>query len=214
MQTKKWITAASAFALIATMTAPTFAASNNVKEGSYTLVKTNVVVNGKNAYTPYVFAAKDPNSGVMTTFIPIWYIMQVMKQAGVSNHWNGNTHALTLTGKSASLTIHGAHGNASIMLNGKTVESGVPSFAVKDPNSGVKTTFFGLYYAEKMLDSLGFSNTWNGTNHTWTMTLPTSGTTTVQSGGSSSNSLTFKVHDGGTGSSKGAGITYGAGTIG
>ncbi len=206
--------------VLALLTAsPVFAQSTMIKEGNYTLNKTSVVVNGKTAYTSYVFAAKDPNSGVMTTFIPIWYIMQVMKHAGVGNHWNGNTHALTLTGKSASLTIHGAHGNASIMLNGKTVESGVPSFAVKDPNSGVKTTFFGLYYAEKMLDALGFNNTWNGGAHTWT--IKTTGTggktsTTIQPVGTQAGggALTMTYHSGGTGSDKGAGITYGAGTIG
>ncbi len=131
-------------------------------------------MNGKTAYTPYVFAAKDPNSGVMTTFVPIWYVMQVMNKAGVTNSWNGVTHTLTLGGKNATLSIHGTKGDATITLNGKAVESGVPSFAVVDPNSGSLTTFFGLYYAEKMLDAMGFSNAWNGTKHTWTMTLPTS----------------------------------------
>jgi hypothetical protein len=168
---KKLLTALSALAMVTTMAVPAFAASNTVKEGNYTLAKTVVSVNGKTAYEPYVFAAKDPNSGVMTTFIPIWYIMQVMKGAGITNTWNGNSGVLTLSGKSGSLSIHGAHGHSSIVLNGKTVESGVPNFAVKDPNSGKLTTFFGLYYAEKMLDAMGLANTWNGTKHVWTLSV-------------------------------------------
>ena len=171
MKVKKFVAALSAAAIVATMAFPAMAASNTVKEDHYTLTKTVVSVNGKTAYTPYVFAAKDPNSGVMTTFIPIWYIMQVMKGAGIATTWNGNGGVLTLSGKSGSLSIHGAHGHSSIVLNGKTVESGVPSFAVTDPNSGKLTTFFGLYYAEKMLDSLGFSNTWNGTKHVWALSV-------------------------------------------
>jgi len=158
--------------LVLMSAAPAFASTTNtVKEGSYTLTKSSVTVNDKAAYTPYVFAAKDPNSGVMTTFIPIWYIMQVMKGAGIANTWNGNSGVLTLSGKSGSLSIHGAHGHSSIVLNGKNVESGVPSFAVKDPNSGKLTTFFGLYYAEKMLDAMGISNTWNGTKHVWALSV-------------------------------------------
>jgi len=182
------------------MAFPAMAASNTVKEGNYTLAKTVVSVNSKTAYTPYVFAAKDPNSGVMTTFIPIWYIMQVMKGAGITNSWNGNSGVLTLSGKSGSLSIHGAHGHSSIVLNGKTVEAGVPSFAVTDPNSGKLTTFFGLYYAEKMINSLvGFSNTWNGTNHTWKINAPIVTHTT--------SGETFVTTQGTSGSSVGAGTT-------
>lgn len=207
MKTKKLIATLSAFTLAATLTVPAFAAGTTVQENGHAMHQTVLELNGKKAYTAYTFAARDVNDGIETTFIPIWYVMQIMNKAGVTAQWNGNTHVLTLSGKSTSLSIHDKRGNASIVLNRKTVESGVPSFAVIDPNSKQKTTFFGLYYAQQMLKSLGFNNTWNGTNHTWTMSLSTSG-------GSSSNSLTFKVHDGGTGSSKGAGTTYGAGTIG
>lgn len=67
-------------------------------------------------------------------------------------------------------------------------------------------TFFGLYYAEKMLDSLGITNTWNGTKHVWALSVANTST--------NSNGLTFTVHDGGKMSTKGAGTTFGAGTIG
>jgi hypothetical protein len=204
---KKFLTAVSALVMVAAMAVPAFAAST-VKEGNYTLTETVVSVNGKTAYEPYVFAAKDPNSGVMTTFIPIWYIMQVVKGAGITNSWNGVSRVLTLNGKSASLNIKGAHGNASIVLNGKTVESGVPSFAVTDPNSGKLTTFFGLYYAEKMLDSLGFSNTWNGTKHVWELSV-VSGTTTKKPGSITVTSLGKVNTSGGP-----VGETGGVGTIG
>ncbi len=206
MKSTKWIAASGVLVLTTVFTVPAFAASASLQEGGYWLHETSIVVNGTSTYTPYVFASKDPNSGVITTFIPIWYIMQVMKQTGVNNSWNGNKHVLTLTGKNASLSIHDKRGNASIVLNGKIMESGVPSFAVKDPNSGKLTTFFGLYYAEKMLNSLGFSNVWNGTKHTWTISLPSTVANT-QSG----NQAQWKQHNGGNGQ-KGNGETSQSGS--
>ena len=172
------------------------ASSTKLQEGSHTLYQTSIMVNKKHSYTPYVFAAKDPNSGVMTTFVPIWYIMRVMNQAGISTDWNGNGHTLFLMGKNATLPLKivAQHGNAQIDLNGGAVESGVPSFAVKDPNSGKLTTFFGLYYAQQMLNALNLTNTWNGNTHTWTITIP-SGTKSVSS---TNNSMfnTKSVSDG------------------
>ncbi len=206
MKSKKWITAVGAFALIATMTAPTFAAASTVKEGHFTLKKTSVVVNGKTTYMPYVFAAKDPNSGVMTTFIPIWYIMQVINHVGGDHAaWDGNFKtrgegALTVTDNNGkvSLAIHGKKGLASIIVNGATVESGVPNFPVKDPNSGKLTSFFGLYYAEKLLDAMGFSNVWNGTSHVWTITPPSGNTTAGTQKATSSSDGNIQVVPPGT----------------
>lgn len=39
--------------------------------------------------------AKDPNSGSTTTFMPIWYVMQVLKRAAVGSQWNGSAWHLT-----------------------------------------------------------------------------------------------------------------------
>ncbi len=168
---RKLLATLSVLSVLATVAAPAMAAQATVHEDGYTLVKSQFEENNKPAYTPYVFAAKDPNSGVMTTFVPIWYVMQILKAAGIKNTWNGHTLHLE-TDFSGVLDIKGTRGKDSITMTGKTLESGVPAFALKDPNSGKLTTFFGLFYAEKMLDEQGLPAQWNGKNHVFEVVVP------------------------------------------
>jgi len=159
-------------AIAATFAAPAFAAT--VQENGHTLVKSSFTENGKPAYTPYTFAAKDPNSGVMTTFVPIYYLMQILESVPVKNTWNGHVWHLNTT-FGGNLSIKGTKGKDSITLTGRTLETGVPAFALKDPNSGKVTTFFGLFYAEKLLDEQGLPSTWNGKTHVFNVKVPLPG---------------------------------------
>ena len=55
--------------------------------------------------------ARDPKSGVMTTFAPIWYIQQLMNHVGIKQDvWNGNTGIWNL---STASSVVATSGNAS-----------------------------------------------------------------------------------------------------
>lgn len=84
---------------------------NTWKNGTWTLTTTkNVKVNlshikiGKGPVRIYIngrlvqrvagIASKDPNTGKLTTYIPIWYMMQVIKRIGFQSSWNGSNWSL------------------------------------------------------------------------------------------------------------------------
>ncbi|QRF23572.1 hypothetical protein FY534_07735 [Alicyclobacillus sp. TC] len=53
------------------------------------------VINGQVvAYAPY-FVAKDPSSGIYTSYVPIYYLGEVVKRLGVTEDWNGTHLAYT-----------------------------------------------------------------------------------------------------------------------
>ena len=52
-------------------------------------------VNGKIIRNVNGFYAKDPQTGVETTYMPIWYVMQVLKTLDITSSWNGTTWILT-----------------------------------------------------------------------------------------------------------------------
>nr|NNM90108.1 hypothetical protein [Bacilli bacterium] len=184
---KKSIMALSTIAMLASMAAPAFAAQTVVHEDGFTLTKSSIVETNKTAYTAYTFAAKDPNSGVMTTFVPIYPLMQVLKAANVRNTWNGTTWHL-LTNFSGPINIHGKHGKDEITIEKGmyyrtgVIESGVPSFVLRDPSTGVKTTFFGLYYAEQVFVEHGMPASWNGKTHTFRVVMPGKGFLVIPGG--------------------------------
>lgn len=183
---KKSLLAAGAILTAVSLTAPAFASTvpGAVQENGYTLVLSSIVVNGQAESKPYTFATKDPNDGVMTTFVPIWYIMQVLNQSGFHATWNGNFSTpgkgiLSVTTSSATSHLHiqDSKGTASIMVNGQTAETGVPNIPLVDPNGGTRTSFFAIYYAQQLLSALGFQSSWNG--RTWAITPPGSPTTST-----------------------------------
>lgn len=173
---KKILLATVTLATLLGSAAPSFAATAPIfHEDGYTLTKTTISVSGKTTYTPYTLVAKDPNSGVMTTFVPIWYVMQVLSQNGLAATWDGaGKGMLTIWdgGFGKGFGIFNSKGSASVMLNGKQAETGVPRLTVKDPESGVYTTYFPIYYINQLLTALKYNVTWNGSTHRWAMTPP------------------------------------------
>ena len=62
--------------------------------------------------------ARDPLSGVMTTFAPIWYIQQLLNHVGIGHDvWNGNTGIWSL---SAATSAAPASGNTTGAVNPNT----------------------------------------------------------------------------------------------
>jgi protocatechuate 3,4-dioxygenase beta subunit len=71
-----------------------------------------IQLNGANVMLAPRVVAKDPASGVMTTFAPIYYLNQALKSAGFTNTYNGSSW--TLTGTAASQSTSAALSNITV----------------------------------------------------------------------------------------------------
>lgn len=64
--------------------------------GTYTITaisdhgNMSIQINGTQVLNVPGFTAKDPTHGNMTTYMPIWYIMQTLKELNLQSSWNGN----------------------------------------------------------------------------------------------------------------------------
>jgi hypothetical protein len=69
--------------------------------------------------------AKDPASGVETTYMPIYFLLKVLQGIGVAQQsdWNGNTGVLTLV-KPAVTTPTTSTGLSALSVSGQTLGSG------------------------------------------------------------------------------------------
>ncbi|MBX5437225.1 MAG: peptidoglycan-binding protein [Alicyclobacillaceae bacterium] len=118
---------------------------------------------GKVVSRPYAFTANG------TTYVPIWYLMNMLKSIGVQSSWNGRTWALTLPkGTSVDFSnIRLAAGSHVITMNGKPVArvTGIP---YPDPYTHRETTFMPIWYLQQALRRIGIQYEWDGRH--WTMT--------------------------------------------
>ena len=120
--------------------------------------------------------ATDPWSNNATTFMPIWYVMQVLtNKLNVQSQWDGNTgqwHITTPSGMSIgslpTVPANSSAGVKSLYVNGQLVET-FPAVAYKDPKSGVLTTFVPIYYVGRVLSMLGVSQQWDGNTGQWNL---------------------------------------------
>ncbi|WDL98526.1 Ig domain-containing protein [Alicyclobacillus sp. ALC3] len=111
-----------------------------------------------------------------TTYMPIWYVQNVLQLAGVTAVWNGNLNRWDLTvntssGAFAGVTPHLIFSNhgTPVYVNGVLVLH-APTVAHRDMSDGVMTTYMPIWYVQQVLQSLGITTTWNG--HVWNFMLP------------------------------------------
>ncbi|WAH36758.1 glucosaminidase domain-containing protein [Alicyclobacillus dauci] len=117
---------------------------------------------------------KSSNYGLVannTTYMPIWYVMQVLKSLGIQSTWNnGEWNLLLPSSYSVNLSnVSPGFGNSSIALNGRIVQR-VNRIVHVDPLSGSPTTFMPIWYVMQVLNRVGIHSTWNGTD--WQITPP------------------------------------------
>ncbi|WDL95304.1 beta strand repeat-containing protein [Alicyclobacillus sp. ALC3] len=123
-----------------------------------------------------VFSLSPSMAYNQTTYMPIWYVENVLKSAGVNAVWNGNLNRWDLTVNTSSGAFAGVkphllfnnHGTP-VYVNGVLVLH-APTVAHRDPTDGVMTTYMGIWYVQQVLKELGIVTTWNG--HVWNFLLP------------------------------------------
>jgi len=169
MTNRKSLTLA-ALSTISTLaiTAPqTFASTN--------YLPTSITLNGSSVTNASHVVAIDPwAGGSVTSWLPIYYVVEAMSKIGVNAAWNGNTETWTLTTSGGTADTSNAPtsrstnaGVLAVTINGTAVEY-APRLVAKDPDSGVDTTYLPIYYVTQMLSRLGVVATWNGA--TWGLT--------------------------------------------
>lgn len=77
--------------------------------GAYQIKISNTVV-----YNVQGFAATDPSTQQSTTFMPIWYIEQVLHRLSIQESWNGKVWAITSPGVSPRIVNTVLHGAGSV----------------------------------------------------------------------------------------------------
>ncbi len=82
--------------------------TGNVKAGSGS---GSIYVNGQLVQRVNQVTARDPNSGRQTTYMPVWYIMQVLQRLHVNSKWNGTAWQVYTSSQAPSV------GNLDIQPN-------------------------------------------------------------------------------------------------
>ena len=139
------------------------------RAASPSMFSTRIELNGSVLSRPTAFVANQ------TTYMPIYYVQQLIDKLGIHNSWNGGSTPQTWTfdtNKSVSLNIVDKSGTVDVLINGKTVEHNVDRFVATDPSTGKGTTFVPIWYIQQILHALGIQNQWNGNSgvKTWSMT--------------------------------------------
>lgn len=107
------------------------------------------------------------DGGTQTTYMPIWYVMQLLKPMGIESTWNGHEWNLTTSATPDLSNIQSGSGNTDIYLNGTSVQQ-VNMAAQVDPSTKKPTTYMPIWYVEQILNRVGLQSSWDGT--TWTVT--------------------------------------------
>ena len=120
-----------------------------------------------------------------TTYMPIWYVQQVLTQMGVKNAWNGVSHTWNLSAKVAGSLINAKSGLTSVLVNGHEMEAHVPTLVKGDPlHHNEATTFMPIWYVQQVLNRAGTqADVWNGTFGVWAL----GSLSTLLSGGSNTS---------------------------
>ncbi|MCY0887464.1 MAG: hypothetical protein OWQ59_03310, partial [Alicyclobacillaceae bacterium] len=124
--------------------------------------------------------AKDPWGGANTTWVPIYYLQQTLKQVGFQTTWNGTdlvfakyptkwTFHVALGNPEANPTVAPAGQMQISLVAGGPPSMNFPKLVAKDPASGVNTTYVPIYYVDSVLThDFGMTATWDGVD--WNLT--------------------------------------------
>lgn len=135
---------------------------------------TRIELNKKVLMSPKHMVRRESQGGQPTSWLPIWYLFQVLKPLGVQSSWNGKTWNLTVPsgdvqGKASPNEGSPPNGDIRIELNGSSVEF-APCIAHRDFSGRVMTSYVPIWYLMQVLNRISVTSTWDGT--TWSLTAP------------------------------------------
>ncbi|MCL6453658.1 MAG: peptidoglycan-binding protein [Alicyclobacillus sp.] len=126
----------------------------------------SITLNGKLISAPQSFVWQN------TTYMPIYYVQQLLKQFNILYGWDGTHWTMqvpsTYNVDLSQMPIDQQHsGDMDISINGH-VFAYMKGLVEKDPASGHDTTYMPIWYVIKMLDRLQIPSNWDGKNWTFT----------------------------------------------
>lgn len=165
----------------------------------YALSAKQVIWDGHVVSTPMGIAAVDPSTGNPTTYMPIWYVMQALKAAGIQSGWDGTTWTMRMPSGDAPnidlTTVNPGSGQKRIVINGVDVQN-VNGIVYPDLASHINTTYIPIWYVMKVLHYENITSKWTGQQWAMTPSLVSasapSATSTVAPG---NNSGVNSIHD-------------------
>lgn len=125
-----------------------------------------ISVGGKVQSHPIAIWAMDGNT--LTTYMPVWYIIQALRTAGYGASWDAAQQTLNLLStvawnQSANSSV--GTGNARIQVN-YALARNVNDMVIQDPAGGANaqdTVYMPIYYIDQVLQGMqGPVTTWNG----------------------------------------------------
>jgi hypothetical protein len=135
---------------------------------------THIEWNGKVLMSPQHMVRKESGATKPTSWLPIWYLFQVLKPLGIESSWNGKDWNLTVPSREVqdgtSLKNSSPPSrDIRIELNGRPVEF-APCVVHRDFSGQVMTSYVPIWYLMQALDRIGIISTWDGM--TWSLTTP------------------------------------------
>lgn len=134
--------------------------------------QTKIAINGNLTIDPVHIVSNDPWTGKATSWVPVFYLQEVLNSVGVQSKWdNGDNLDISYISNKHKVHLNGTSISGSIPLGqmqfsiGSDVDGLLrsPKLVAKDPYSGVYTTYVPIYYASVFLKkNLFINSTWNG----------------------------------------------------
>lgn len=188
MNLKRTLTGIAAASMVLGTFAPAaFAATTYPMYNTW--AQKSVVYNGSTLAKPYTFVANG------TTYFPIYYLEQMLKQlnSNASMTWDGTNLSINFPGanpQAASMVP----GNGKIYVNGVLVQqfSKIVTYD-KGAKGKVATTYAPLYPVQQLLPQLGFNDQWSLSGFSITQS-------TTPTGAPSLSGITVSGGNNGTGS--------------
>lgn len=129
-----------------------------VQAATYPMRHTKIELNNQVLASPSGFIYQN------TTYMPLFYVQQLLNKLHIQNTWNGTTWTITTPfPNQPSMTLNSSSGPVRIVINQKTFDAHVNKVVTMDPSSGKNTTFIPIWYIQQTLKSLGLISNWDGT---------------------------------------------------
>ena len=122
-----------------------------------------IELNGKTLSKPSGFVYQN------TTYMPLFYVQQLLNDLKINNTWNGNTNTWSISTPFSSQptkTLETKSGSMGIKINNKWFAAHVNKIVTVDPSSHQNTTFIPIWYIMQALQAIGLQSSWNN-GTTW-----------------------------------------------
>lgn len=102
----------------------------------------SIYINGTVVQTMDTLAAVDPSSHAPTTFVPVWYLQQVMKRLGVDYSWNGTVWNVKTSLNAQSNSIEDITKHMDTVLTNLSANSDLVQLTTQLLNDGYVTSHY------------------------------------------------------------------------